>query len=137
MPRAIDGFTLIETLVAAGLLVAVSLGTAQLLAFAVAQQDAARQQLVMGVLAKAKIDELSRPFVSGVPVPTPEDALERTIDGCADTVTESGRAYLRRWRIGAVPGFGSDAYAISVRIVPVMGAGGELRVTTVRIAGGL
>lgn len=137
MSRSPDGFTLIETLVAAGLLVAVCLGTAQLLAFAVAQQDVARQQLVMGVLAEAKVDELSRSFVSALPAPTADDALERSVDGCVDTVIESGRSYLRRWRIVGVPGFGSDAYTISVRVVPISGARIELRVTTIRIAGGL
>ena len=66
MTRDISGFTLIEVIVAAGLLLAVSVGAAHLFGFTVAQNHVARQQLVMGLLAAAKLDELSAGIASGV-----------------------------------------------------------------------
>ena len=74
------GFSLIEALVAAGLLATVALGVAQLFAIAVAHNDAARQQLIMDLAAAAKIDELSTLVAAGA-AETPGDALERSVMG--------------------------------------------------------
>ena len=63
---------MIEALIAAGVLATVALGVAQLFAMAVAHNDAARQQLVMGLAAAAKIDELSTLVAAG-PAETPAD----------------------------------------------------------------
>ncbi len=133
MPRNDDGFTLIEAIVAASLLVAVSLGTAQLFGFALAQNLVARQQLVMGLLASSKLDELSSAIDAGSVVLTTADALERSLDGSTDTVLDAGRTYVRRWRIAQVPGYG-DAFAVAVRVLPATG-GGDVRVVTVRASG--
>jgi|KBSSwiStaDraftv2_1062776.scaffolds.fasta_scaffold494556_2 type II secretory pathway pseudopilin PulG len=128
------GFSVIEALIAAGVLATVALGVAQLFAMAVAHNDAARQQLVMGLAAAAKIDELSTLVAAG-PAETPADALERTVDGCSDAVVESGRRYVRRWRIAEVAGYGASAYAIAVRVLPAAGTGADVRLTTIRAGG--
>ncbi len=126
------GFSLVEALVTAGLLATMALGVAQLFGMAVAHNDAARQQLVMGLAAAAKIDELS----TLVAAATPADALERNVDGCVDNVVESGRRYVRRWRIAEVAGYGPSAYSFTVRVLPAAGTGGDVRLTTIRAGGG-
>lgn len=126
------GFSLIEALIASGLVVAISLGIAQLFTYAIAQNLAARDQLLMGVAAAAKIDELSAAIVAGSAGVTPSDALDRPLAGCTDTIVESGRAYVRRWRIDEVPGYGGSAYAITLRVMPAAG-GTDLRLTTMRM----
>jgi type II secretory pathway pseudopilin PulG len=120
MMRVSPGFTLIEALVAAGLLVTAALGTAQLFALATAQNAFARQQLIMSGLVSAKIDALA----GGLP-----GAAEGT-----ETIVESGRPYACRWRVVEVPGYGTEALAITVVVSPVAGAGGEVRFTSIRLA---
>ena len=118
--RAAAGFTLIEALVAAGLLVTAALGTAQLFALATAQNAFARQQLIMSGLVSAKIDALAGGMAA---------AAEGT-----GTIVESGRAYDCRWWVVEVPGYGTEAFAITVAVSPVTGAGGEVRFTSIRLA---
>ena len=134
MTRSEAGFTLIEAVVAAGLLVALSLGTARLFAIVVQQHAMARQQLVMGLLASAKIDELSAAIANGSAAETSGDTLDRTVDAASDAIVESGRRYVRRWRLTQAPGYGGDAWTIVVRVLPSAG-GGDVRVATVRMAG--
>ena len=132
MPRQSDGFTLIESLVAMGLLVTVALGSAQLFSIAIARNMYAREQLVMSLLATAKVNDLAAAAADGTIALSPPDSLERTTDGCADTpVDAGGRPYVRRWRISRVAGFGNDAVAIAVRVTPEAGAG-EVRIATIR-----
>ena len=128
------GFSLVEALIATGLTVTVALGTAQLFSVAIARNLAARDQTLMGLAAAAKIDDLAAAVASGPIAATPDDALDRNADGCYDSVEQSGRTYVRRWRIAAVPGFGASAYAIAVRVMPLAG-GWELRLATVRRSG--
>ena len=128
------GFSLVEALVATGLTMTVALGTAQLFSMAIAQNLAARDQTLMGVAASAKIDDLSAAIADGVIGMTPDDALERDAEGCHDHVVQSGRTFVRRWRIAGVPGFGADAYSIAVRVAPLAG-GWEVRLATVRRRG--
>jgi Tfp pilus assembly protein PilV len=134
MTRA-AGFSLIEALVAAAIVMTMALGVAQLFGIAIAQNAVARQQLIMGVAAAAKIDELSAALASGSLGPSPADALERTAAGWADTILASGRSYNRRWRIAGVPGYAGTAYSIVVRVSPVTGAGGDVRLGTIRAGG--
>ena len=58
MTRDNSGFTLIEVIVAAGLLIAVSVGAAHLFGFTIAQNQVARQQLVMSMAATAKMAKM-------------------------------------------------------------------------------
>ena len=129
-----SGFSLVEALIALGLTTTIALGTAQLFSIAIAQNLAARDQTLMGLAAAAKIDDLAAAVASGSIAITPVDALERDADGCHDTVEQSGRSYVRRWRVATVPGYGPDAYAIAVRVAPIAGGWG-LRLATVRRRG--
>jgi Tfp pilus assembly protein PilV len=120
MTRAPAGFTLIEAIVATGLLVTAALGTAQLFALATTQNAFARQQLIMSGLVSAKID-----------------ALAGSVSGSAEgseTIVSSDRAYRFRWRVIAVPGYGTEAFAITVTVSPVAGAGGEVQFTSILLA---
>jgi Tfp pilus assembly protein PilV len=122
------GFSLVEALVATGLTMTVALGCAQLFSIAIAQNLAARDQTLMGLAAAAKIDDLS---VAASIAVTPADTLERDVPGFYDIVDQSGRTYVRRWRVAILPGFGADACTIAVRVAPMAG-GWELRLATVR-----
>ena len=121
MSHASDGFTLVEAIVAAGLLVTAALGTAQLFALATSQNAFARQQLIMSGLASAKIERLAAAGIAGAG------------EG-AETIVESGRSYQCRWRIVEVPGYGPEAFAVTVVVSPAAGAGGDVRFTSLRLA---
>jgi prepilin-type N-terminal cleavage/methylation domain-containing protein len=132
MPRRDDGFTLIESIVAMGLVVTVALGSAQLFSIAIVRNLHAREQLVMSLLAAARVNDLAAAAADGTIALSPPDSLERTIDSYADTpVDGGGRPFVRRWRISRVPGFGDDVVAIAVRVMPEAGAG-EVRIATIR-----
>jgi Tfp pilus assembly protein PilV len=124
MTRDSSGFTLIEVIVAAGLLIAVSVGAAHLFGFTIAQNHVARQQLVMGLLAAAKLDELSAAIASGV-----------VASSAQETILESGRSYDRRWEVGPVPGYGADAVVVSVAVIDPTRHAPEVRLTTIRAVG--
>lgn len=134
MRRASDGFTLIEAIVAAGLLVTIALGSAQLFMLAIGYTLGAKQQLLMAGAAVRKIDELASAAAGGTLQTSPPDALDRDLPGFSDTVAESGRTYVRRWRVSDVPGFGGDAFAMEVRVT-LDGGGGDLRFATMRRTG--
>lgn len=110
------GFTLIEVLIATGLFVVMALGTAQLFALAMQQNMLARQQLVMSLLAAQKIEDLVALSMAGPLQASPPDALDRTADGFADRVSQSGATYVRRWLVAAVPDR-ADVTAIVVRVM--------------------
>jgi prepilin-type N-terminal cleavage/methylation domain-containing protein len=131
MLRPQSGFTLIESIVAMGLVVAIALGTAQLFTAAIARNLSAREQLAMALLASTKVNDLAAAAADGTIGLSPSDGLERTTGGCADTQMDAGRAYVRRWRVSAVPGFGDEVVAIAVRVLPEAGAG-EVRLVTIR-----
>ena len=116
------GFTLIEVLVASGLVVAVIGGLAQLAAKGVGQSHAARHAGAALALAQGKLEELRAATWSydagGAPVSdpalaeSPADAVSADRDGWWDAAdafgqavptTDSGRmVYRRRWSIGRV-----------------------------------
>lgn len=131
MPRQHDGFTLIESLVAMGLVVSIALGSAQLFTLAIARNLAAREQLAMTLLASTKVNDLAAAAAGGTIELSPADSLERTAAGWFGTATQAGRAYVLRWRVAAVAGFDGDVVAIAVRVVPEAGRG-EVRLTTIR-----
>ena len=128
--RSAPGFTLIETLVACGLLVAIALGTMQLFVYAVKGNDAARDQLLMGTLASARLDRLAVAAREGTLAITPADTLDRVDPCCSESIVQSGRRYVCRWRVAYAAGYGTDVFAIAVRVVAANGGG--LTVTTMR-----
>jgi prepilin-type N-terminal cleavage/methylation domain-containing protein len=108
------GFTLIEVTIATGMLVVIALGTAQLFAIAIHHNVQARRQLAMSLLAARKADDLAAAAAAGTLRGLAGGALDRSVDGFFDTVTDSGALYLRRWTIAPVPGR-ADVLAIVVR----------------------
>lgn len=131
MLRSHDGFTLLESLVAMGLVVSIALGSAQLFTVAIARNLSAREQLAMTLLASTKVNDLAAAAAGGTIAWSPSDSLERTTEGWAETLAQEGRSYVRRWRVSPVQGLGDELVAIAVRVTP--GAGpGEVRVVTIR-----
>ena len=125
------GFTLIESLIATGLVVTIALGSAQLFTVAIARNLSAREQLAMSLLASTKVNDLAAAASDGTIAISPADCIERVTDGCADTAVDNGRTYVRRWRVSLVAGFADDVVAIAVRVTPANGAG-DIRVGTIR-----
>ena len=122
MLRHSDGFTLIESIVAMGLVVSIAAGSAQLFGLALARNLAAREQLAMSLLASTKVNDLAAAAADGtIAVPSADE----------DTAVEGGRTYRRRWTVSRVTGFGDDAAAIAVAVTPVAGAG-EVRLASIR-----
>jgi Tfp pilus assembly protein PilV len=119
------GFTLIEVIVAAGLLIAVSVGAAHLFGFTIAQNHVARQQLVMGLLAAAKLDDLAASVASGV-----------IVSSAQETIVDSGCSYDRRWQVAPVPGYGADAVVLAVDVIDLTRRAPDVRLTTIRAVGG-
>src|SRR4051794_27792596 len=119
-----SGFTLVEVIVAAGLLITVAVGAAHLFGLTIAHNQVARQQLVMSLLAAAKVDELSSAIASGA-----------TVASARETLVESGRTYAREWQGAPVPGYGADALVVSVDVSDLAHRGGEVRITTIRAVG--
>jgi prepilin-type N-terminal cleavage/methylation domain-containing protein len=82
-PRA--GFTLIEVVVALGLMVTVSIGVAHLFAMAVRSGAAAREQTASTILAAAKLEQLrsltwSYDATSTTPVPRSDSTANLSLD---------------------------------------------------------
>lgn len=131
MQRSTSGFTLVEVIAATGILVTVAAGTAQLFGIAIRHELDSRQQLAMAAAAAAKIDELA-----GTTAVTPEPsaaagALDRSVDGYADTVTASGFALWRRWILSPVGEAPSGAVVIVVRVGVGAGAWPDYEIATI------
>ena len=132
MRRQQGGFTLIESLVATGLLVTIALGSAQLLTMSIARNLAARDQLSMSLLASTKVDDLAAQAADGSIAISPGDTLDRDVDGWCDTPVEGGRHFVRRWQVTRVEGFvDDDVVGIAVRVRPAAGSG-DTRLVTIR-----
>lgn len=127
--RSPTGFTLIEVVIATGLLVVIALGSAQLFLVALRRNVVARQQLVMTLAAARKVEELSAAAAAGPLGLSPPDALERGADGFADVIVDAGITCVRRWLIAPVPGYAGRAIGIAVR-VSVAGAG-DVQIATI------
>ena len=129
---ACDGFSLVEILVATGLVVVAAAALAQLFAIAIHANARARATTFTVLLAQQKMEELVAAFsqqdMSGASLGvTPAGALGRNTAGYCDYVDERGQslgggitpppgaAYLRRWSIDPLP-----AYPDSTRILQVL-----------------
>jgi prepilin-type N-terminal cleavage/methylation domain-containing protein len=113
-----NGFTLIEVIIATGLLVIVALGSARMFALAIDHTLSSRHQLLMRVAAERKIDELAVAAARGVVDLTPPGALDLDVDGFVDRPADGGGVYVRRWRVTPVHGYETEALAIVVRVLP-------------------
>ena len=126
--RSFSGFTLVEVTIATSLLVVIALGSAQLFVVATRQTVAARQQLVMALVAARKIDEITAAAAAGPLTPSPPGALDRGAEGFADLVEASGLVCVRRWQVAPVTDR-AGAIAITVR-VSVPGSG-DVQIVTI------
>jgi type II secretory pathway pseudopilin PulG len=118
------GFSLLEALIA---LAIVTSGVVTLAGLAVQVVDSvarSRRHLASAVLADAYLAaRLARPLA-----PTPLDCLQRDVAGCHDVLDADGGlasgaapAFVRRWRIAAVPGAPSVVFTLAVCVVPIEG----------------
>jgi prepilin-type N-terminal cleavage/methylation domain-containing protein len=134
-PSSTRGFTLVEVLVAAAILVTIAAGSAELFAIAIRHGVAARQQLAMSVAASSKIDEIAESVArSGVPA-TAMGALDRAVEGFSDVTVECGASLQRRWLIAPLDSYSATAVVIVIRIVPVARAAPDLEMATIRESG--
>ncbi len=130
-----DGFTLVETVVATGILVTALAGIAQLLALSVRSTRDAGSQSAALMAAQDKVEALrALAFTydaAGAPVTAPELAvrnslsLEEDTAGAVDFVDAhgaividedegNGAVFTRRWRITPLDAFVPDAIVIEV-----------------------
>ena len=132
-PRSSSGFSLVETLIATGILVTALAGVAQLLAVSVrqAREPGARGSAVAA--AQAKVEWLrARTFGFGPDggrvtdealLPSPPGAMAADVPGHADTLDQDGReaeagdesaVWARRWVIAPIDAASADAISIEV-----------------------
>jgi|SRR5215831_317243 len=131
-PRASsNGFTLIEVLIATGILVTVAAGSAQLLVIAMRHDIASRQQLAMAQAAAAKIEELVGTIATAPPPAAAVGALDREADGCADAATFAGVALERRWIVAPLGGYAPSAVVVVVRVAAASTAGADVELATI------
>jgi hypothetical protein len=120
LPRRARGFTLIEVVIAAGILIAVAVGAAMVLTLTLNSLARSRQRAIALVLARARLETLvSVGSASGL---SPPDALTVSREGFVDYLDEQGQpvaaaaaAFVRRWAIAR-----SGAGASELTIVQVM-----------------
>jgi prepilin-type N-terminal cleavage/methylation domain-containing protein len=114
----VQGFTLIEVVIASGLLAAIALCGAQMFVLAIDHTISSRHQLFMMAAAERKIDELAAAAARGVVAIAPSGTLDHDSDGFVDRPADAGGVYVRRWRVVPVKGYESEALAIVVRVLP-------------------
>lgn len=127
------GTTLLEAIVAAGLLVTLATGTATLIGLARRLGTSAEQLMAAATLAAARLQALRAVAWEygldgsadevGVLALVGGDALERNVPGCFDEVDEAGQAvapgtgpptYTVRWAIGATVAAAGDTRSLEV-----------------------
>jgi len=134
MSRA-RGFTLIEVLVATGILVTVAAGSAQLFAVAIRHDIAARHQLAMSAAASAALDAIAADVALAVPPVQIMGAVDRAVIGYRETTAWEGVPLERRWMIAPLPAYSATAVVIVVRVMPLaQTTAGDLEVMTIREA---
>lgn len=117
------GTSLVEAVIAIGILVGAVLAMASLASLALRTSVSGRERSVGLALAAQKLDALS-PAASTL-TPSPEDALIRDAPGFVDWIDAAGRTdstrvgtvFVRRWRVVDVAGDPS-LLAVSVDVAP-------------------
>ncbi len=113
-PTATSGFSLVEVLIATGLLVTAIVSIAHLFALATRANLDAGDMTWATVLAAQKIEELrAEPFPER-PVDQSIEYLDAFGDRLDATASAGGRAYTRRWWIEPLPSASDDTMAITV-----------------------
>jgi len=111
------GFTLIEVIVALGIVLAVATASAQLVSITVRANAVAQTLTAAVILAQQKIEELL-PEAGVSLAPSPLEALAEDRAGCFDVVNWRGRVLRRRWSIEPLTD-ADDTLAIQVLVTDV------------------
>ena len=128
-----DGFTLIETVVATGILITTLVGIAQLLALSIGSTRDGGVQGAALIAAQDKIEELrslaftygplSEPITAAGLAPASGQSLAEDTPGFVDLLDHEGgvvagevrgAAFTRRWRITAIDHLQPEALAVEV-----------------------
>jgi Tfp pilus assembly protein PilV len=125
------GFSLVETLIAATIVIVALAGLAQLFVIAVAANQRAKSRTVATVLAQEKLEELMAidgEVISGTDF----------IDGRgqwigAGALPPPGTVYVRRWIAEPMPAtFGASLLQVSVTLTSQMGGGEAAQIVSVK-----
>jgi prepilin-type N-terminal cleavage/methylation domain-containing protein len=137
------GYSLVEVLVALAVFSAAAAGLAPLVALSARANLQAKHITIAAVLAQQKIEELL-PAAADELVPSPADALARTVDGYADFLDGAGRvlgggatpppssAYVRRWSVDALTNGGADNSWVLQVVVTDLRSRGVARIVAAR-----
>lgn len=114
------GFSLVEVIVAIGLLTAVFVGVAHLFAASASANASARRITLATIAAVDKMEQLgASAFDDPVLGPSPPNALAADVDGYSDVPFAGGR---RRWAIEPLAAFPSAALILRVIVLSRSGA---------------
>lgn len=124
-----DGFTLVEVLVALGLVLACAAGVGQLIVVALSSARHAREDSVATLLAAQKIEELrGAASAPAGPMLSPDNAIEMDVPGFSDNVDASGApssgtpgrtaTFVRRWRVRPLVSDTAAGWVFHVVVMP-------------------
>ena len=153
--REDDGFSIVETMIAAGILITMLASLAQLIGWSLQRADDTGARLRALVAAQDKIEQLrAAPLtmdLSGLPItdaalmPSPTGSLDRDISGFADAldassrvVTGKGAVVVRRWSVtpvdaGTVTTFAITVCAFRTPAIAVDRRGADACISTARV----
>jgi prepilin-type N-terminal cleavage/methylation domain-containing protein len=112
-----NGFTLIEVVVAAGLVATIALGVAPLFKIAAERNRGARLQTLATLIALQKVEEIKSLDPAGL-ARSPAGSLDSDIDGYFDHVDVRGAAFVRRWSIAPRSAGPAGVMVIQVLVAP-------------------
>jgi len=137
--HGVAGFSLIEVVVATGVLVVGVLGLAQVLLLAAVANGDARAVTSATVLASGRMEELrATPWARLTP--SPPGALRVDTPGFVDYLdasgaglgSETGAAFVRRWSIDPLPSDPMNAVVLQVLVETAARHTGQTRLLSVR-----
>jgi len=123
------GFTLVETIVAAAILMVALVALAELLAVSVRMHQIGRDSASAARLAQDKFEEMMKMNFGTNPAIQIGGGLNANTANHFDAPANSG--YTRRWTVAAGPGGNPALRIVTVRLVPDITIGAPYQVTTV------
>jgi prepilin-type N-terminal cleavage/methylation domain-containing protein len=129
------GFTLIEVIVALGIVLSIATASAQLVSLTVRANAVAQTLTAAVILAQQKIEELL-PEAGLSLNPSPPEALAEDRAGCFDVVNWRGRVLRRRWSIEPLAGAAGGTLAVQVLVTDVRD-GAQVRLVAAKARTGL
>jgi prepilin-type N-terminal cleavage/methylation domain-containing protein len=114
--RPAPGFTLIEVIVALGIVLTIATASAQLVSMTVRANAVAQTLTAAVILAQEKMEELHSQ--TGLDLnPSPAGALTQDRAGCFDVVNWRGRRLRRRWSIEPLAGGAGETLTVQVVVI--------------------